>query len=714
MKRIILLRIISFILIIASLFPLAGCGSKASDSISPDRTLSASANQKLVQNQNADNQINDESIIISSPVPSVSSNIEEIPSVTNESVEETENPSNNVSPTSEPMQSQIPVPSETLIPSVAPVPTETPIPSFAPSPTVAPTPSTTSEDKRNEYGFTEEQMNSYSMLYYLTITSEEIRSSKDNRLVLEDIYSNLINEINPGAIDDTTQQHLEALRDIIESYLQIEVKRDRLQYIYNQDKAAAIRGAVPNPIAILSVSSALNWKKLATSVVYTIVDSYNGYKSASAAADRAFIMSGWELDDEETATINRNRRRAFNYMVDIVQEYGLNGKLTLSENDITTFNEICSIEYIPEKAARLEDEESRYKLLGNYWLELADCYFELSRYKDCLRCVDNYEKLASDIYKNDYNYVHILPKAIVAAQDRYSGDNYIKRISRYADAIIENTKIEDWSVRYFAAQVYLDLYSRTNKQEYLKNAYIIAKENVTYLLKEQRKLNDTYINDIKEITLEKPNTDYMTKDDKKSAENEYKEELKRVKAYNKALKEERKTALPPIYEPLALNCDLMFALADKINLTISDKNRIETLLQTANKGIFLSDPINNKYSFKRIARDYKIEYSKSEILIPVTYLTTDYTISVTVNDNGNKTEFSDIKLTEIERLDHNIDSFKAKFISLEMARYKWSPSSKVTITIGNGEGIEPIIRIFKVAEFTDNFLIEDKVVFTEE
>ena len=120
-----------------------------------------------------------------------------------------------------------------------------------------------------------EQRNSFSMMYYLAITAEEIRTSKDNRLVLEDIYTSLLNDINPGAVDEITQDHLKNLRDIIKSYLNISVKRERLQFIYNQEKAAAMRSAVPDPLAMLTVSNALDWKQL--SVLSELRHSWNLY-----------------------------------------------------------------------------------------------------------------------------------------------------------------------------------------------------------------------------------------------------------------------------------------------------------------------------------------------------------------------------------------------------------------------------------------------------
>ncbi len=558
-----------------------------------------------------------------------------------------------------------------------------------------------------------EQLNSFSMMYYLAIVAEEIRTSKDNRLILDDIYTALLNDINPGAVDERTQEHLQNLRDIIKKYLSISVKRDRLQYIYNQDKAAAMKSAVPNPIAVLSMANSTDWKRLAVSVVYAVVDSYSSYKNASNEADKAFLMSGWELDDEEVAAVQKNRDRAFDYMVDMVQEYDLDGLKTLNEKAIERFAEICDIESVPERISRLLSEEETYSLLGNYWLELADCYFQTEQYDKCLECVQRYNDLSIGIYRKDYNYVQILPKAIVAAQNTYSGSKYISVTKDFADAIMENTETEDWSTRYFTAQVYLDLYAKTKNQTYLKDAYDIARENVTILLKGQRDLNATYIADVVEVKIDEPDYAYMDKKEKNEAKAEYNAEKKRVKAYNKSLKDARVTELPSLYEPLVLNCELLFALADELDINTSERKNIEAILKTNTNGTFITKPINDAFSFSAKTPKYSIAFDKDDIGIPAALLTARSEVRIEVTENGKTEKINDCTIKKVVRKGETLDTFTAYYESKQLKKHKWTAASKVAVTICYTDANDRTVSFnYKVTEYEPHWY-GDKVVFGE-
>lgn len=557
------------------------------------------------------------------------------------------------------------------------------------------------------------QKNSVAMLNYLAAISQKIEETKNNRVYLEQVYSSLINNTNPDKIDKTTQDHLTNMLDIIEDYRMISIKRDRLQYLYEMDKAATIKKAVPNPLAVLSVANALDWKRLVATVVYTAIDSYNNYKNANDELDKQFMISGWDLDDNEAENIHKNRKRAFNYMVNIVRENNLPGNLALSEAAIEQYTKYVNTENVYQKLQFLESEQATYIQFGSYWLELADCYYELEDYSSCLDCFDRYDDIYTEIFRKDYSYAELLPKAIVAAQNEYKdSDRYVDIIGKYTDSLVKNTENTDWALRYFAAQSYMDLYTNSGDEDYLRKAYTIVLDNVNQLIDTQKSVNQTYLNDVKELILPDAKDMRNASDkDKKEAEKRRKEEQKNLEKYNKSLKEKRKTECPSLYEPLVLNCDLLFSLAEKLNISDKEKKNIEGMLQTDTNGVFISKPINDMYSFFSKDNSYTVELKKDEIKIPVELLTEDAVVVVSITDSKGTTVFTDTEVTKVDRKGKDISTFVAYVSSKKLKSFKWSAEAKVEISISYGENYEPLKTNFKVAEYKDNSILPDKVEF---
>lgn len=579
----------------------------------------------------------------------------------------------------------------------------------ASSPEQAESNSTTASE---EELLSDEQKNAIAMLNYLAFTAERISDTKNNRLLLEDVYSSLINEINPGAIDETTQQHLNEMRNVLKDLLNVEAKRERLKYVYDHEKAMAIRNAVPHPVLVKAITDARSWTQLALAVVTTAVDSYNNYREASDRADYEYFLSGWDIDQEERNIILRNRDYTFNYMTDIVQDYGTEdnkeelGKLTLNENAIAEFAEICAIDEPQRKLERLRYTEETYKYFGNYWLELADCYYETEEYKKCLECVAKYQELDITIFRKDFNIVPILPKAIVAAQYVYGGEECFVVVKTFADAIIENTNTDEWAARYFAAQTYMDLYAKTDEQSYLQTAYDIALHNVSELVEDQKEINETYLQGVQKISID-------DKQDKRWSEDQKEQEQERIDAYNDALKKVRKSELPSVYEPLRLNCELLFALAEELGIDANEKAKISSILQSDEGGVFLCIPINNKYSFNEIDAECVIKFTDEKIAIPANMLVQGATICATVVNGGETTVIDDFKISEVVRGGETVDSFVAHWTSEQMDDYKWSADAKITVTISNGDYCDPIALNFKVSNFEENWIFSDTVVFEQ-
>ena len=525
----------------------------------------------------------------------------------------------------------------------------------------------------------DKQKNSIAMLNYLAALSQEINASKNSRIFLEEAYASLINNTNPENVNELTESHLCSLLDTIEEYRLIAVKRERLEYLYNQSKAVAIREAIPNPMAVLSAATSLDIKRLVASVAYMAIDSVSSYNAYNDELDSAYLQEGWGLDDEADRALHESRKYAFQFMIQIVRDEKLPGELALSESAVENFvTWTTSDKNVYQRLQFLESEEKTYKGFGNYWLELADCYYELEDYEKCLSAIATYEECQANIFRKDYYLAQIMPKAISAAAEVYTENEYILQAEKFLGILVDNTDLKnsedntdsgDWALRYFAAQIYIDLYAKTGNIEYLNKAYDLVINNINFLVEEQKDLNASYLADVKEVPVPETAT---------------KEEKKQIKDYNKALHETRKTELPPVYEPLILNCELLVALAENMEISEAERKKVEKILELTDETVFLVTSLGSRYDFNDSMPSPDASFEKTELILPASCVTENSVIRVTVTDSGDAIVYDDWIIKSVERSKEGFSDFTATYGSREIKEQKWSSNAKVTVEIYEG------------------------------
>ena len=518
---------------------------------------------------------------------------------------------------------------------------------------------------------TTEQKNAIEMLNHITVLTKEINESKNSRVFMENAYSELINNIDPQAVDDETLYYMDGLLDTMEHYRMLNVKRERLQYIYEQNQAQSMRAAIPNPVGLLSAVQSFNPVKLVGSVVYMAVDSVSSYQNYTAEAEKQYMQEGWALDEEEAQALHDSRKSAFTYMVRMVKQYKLPSDMTLTEETVDDFVGSES-NPLTSRIHFLESNRETYKAYRGYYILLAESYFEDQQYLNCIREIKNYDQMDTHIFRKDYELAKVLPLAIASAKTFYKPNKYVPYAASQAKRIVDNTRNDDWALRYFAAQVYADLYTETKDESYLKKAYDIVLDSVNYLRPKQEELNKKYMAKVVEETAPKDAT---------------KEQKKSIEEYNDMLEEVRETELPPVCEPLLLNCELLFAVADKLKLSESAKKDIDRLIHPDEKRLFLSVSLDDKFWYNNPNKSEdlnSIEYGGCAIVLPARFLTQDSTIKVSVKgaDGSSKAEFDDWKLKEVEReTDEDISTFEAFYLSEKAEDYSWVPNETITITI---------------------------------
>lgn len=513
------------------------------------------------------------------------------------------------------------------------------------------------------------QLNSINMLNYLVVLTQEINASKNSRLYLEEAYSTLLNNTSPEVVDNRTLVEINYLLDTLESYRMINVKRDRLQYIYEQNKAQALRDAVPSPLGLMSAVQSFSLSKMIASVVYMAVDSYTSYESSTAQADLQYLQDGWALDDEEATTLHEIRKGTFNYMVETVRDYKLPGKLSLTEQAVADYVEWKNKSNNLQVIQFFEENVDTYQGFGPYWLTLAECYYKNGDYGKCLTAIANYQAMQTGIFRRDYSYARVLPLGIVAAQQVYDKGQYTDTAKAFVGDILKNTDSNDWTLRYFAAQTYIELYGLTGDQAHLQEAYNIALNNVNYLIDDQKALNAEYLAAIKEASEPAGATDA---------------EKKEIKQYNKLLKEERKTELPPVHEPLLLNCELLFSLADELSISDAEAARIDGILHENGAALFLIEPLDALFRLDVTESDYDelVTFDGSKLQIPARLVAEDAAITLAVTYEGEETLFTDWTVEKVERkTEDDLSTFTATYTSKALKDYDFKAGAQIEIRV---------------------------------
>lgn len=554
--------------------------------------------------------------------------------------------------------------------------------------------------KETEYELTDTQRNSMNMLNYLTVLTQEINSSKNSKLYLEEAYSSIVTNTLPEAVDDRTLGELGVLLDTLENYRMAAVKRERLEYIYEQNKAQAIRDAVPNPLGLLSSVQSSSLSSIVMSVSYMAIDSITSYQTSSAQADLEYLQDGWALDDEESEILHNQRSDMFEYMVRTVNENQLPGRLSLTEDTVETFVSWKNNSNVVSRIRFFESNESTYEAFGGYWLALAESYYENGDYEKCLSAIKEYENLKIGIFRKDHDYAEILPLAIVSAQSVLGVSEYVSAAEQYIEKIVSNTDVEQWALRYFAAQTYVDLYAKTNNDKYLKEAYNIALDNVNSMISKQRDMNETFLNEIVEAKV----PDGISSEQEDEIEN-----------YNKMMKEKRDTELAPVYEPLVLNCDLLFSLAEQIGISADEKEQIQQIMYKNEEPLFLIEAIDNLYKFETAEIDETkigIEFSGDELIVPVKYVSDNAQIKVSVKKDGTTKIIDDWTVDEVTRED-TLDTFKAVYTSETASDYEYEDNMQIDIEISVKPDSEAQILKFQyVTELEEHWwIIPDEIIY---
>ena len=476
------------------------------------------------------------------------------------------------------------------------------------------------------------------MLNYLTLVTQEIKENK-SKVLLDSIYNNLGNGMHLDAVDTKTQDYISDLANSVFELKMLDIKKSRIEYLYEQERAGAIKSAIPNPIGLLSAVRSVDILSLVISGAYMTIDSVAGYEQAIQQADAEYLKNGWDIEDAELNVMNDINSELWDYKNNMRRDYNIPSDLILDKDKIKDFVKFEHSDNVDSQIVFFENNIETYKGYPMIWLVLARCYYKkamknmdengngiLEYLIKCIEAVKKYEENSARIFKKDAHLAKVIPLVIASAEKTQSDSEYINTAKYYLEILEKNMKNSDWDLQYFAAQTYVDIYGRTKDIEYLDKAYNKAKSNVVYLVPEQKKMNNEYENE------------YVEQKPKRNASEKEKKEIKEINEFYKKRKEERKYEFPPILESLKLNLDLLFELAKLKGIDDTEKQNLDSILHIKGEKLFLFVPLDDNYKYN-LSED--INYadniktvSKDCLLIPIGFICEDSVIKATYQNSS--------------------------------------------------------------------------------
>ena len=375
--------------------------------------------------------------------------------------------------------------------------------------------------------------------YYTTLIAET-----ENRLYLDDIYDRLMNQYEPKEIDEEINTRLIGMLSGIENIRILDLKKERLQMVFDLQKSNVIASAIPNPINMIgtialstSPNRSLTQNVIAglASAIGTGASSYTMYQSASANLLIEANEKYWDLEYEAMKNVNNLNHSSLSTQNSYGSSNDIPGEYILNEENTKRFINIISDANIARAINNLESAEETYQYFPLYWLERADLYFKNGDFQSCIDTVLYYDNNFnySQIYRRNERYGQVLVDAIASAINLYYSTDYnycLELVVPWLSRAEENTAPDDWFQMYYLSVCYL-MFADGSNEEFYNCAYDLMQKCGRYLSGIQDSFISSYTSELIEKTKEEKEN--MLPAQREEYENEF-----------KAQEEARKTELP--------------------------------------------------------------------------------------------------------------------------------------------------------------------------
>ena len=213
---------------------------------------------------------------------------------------------------------------------------------------------------------TEKEKRDLNLANYFSVQAHKIITNHYNKIILDETYSDLINNLNLK-LDKTQKEQLNTMIDSIGKFRNNDIEREHLQILFENSQANAINSALPNPQYLLSVALSGDYVKSLTACAMTTLSSISNYNTEKNTAIIENLKENWILDKDDRQNIVELQKNLVNYLIDIVNAgENIDGLDPLTESEIEKIVTYENLENLTQKKLFFENNKTTYENYGPY------------------------------------------------------------------------------------------------------------------------------------------------------------------------------------------------------------------------------------------------------------------------------------------------------------------------------------------------------------
>lgn len=227
----------------------------------------------------------------------------------------------------------------------------------------------------------------------------------NDKIVLENEYNNIINNINLTVIDDKELiDTVTGLMDTLTNFRLTEMDREQFKKEYQQKLENSMNDALMGASSIRGS----NPVEMAVNAVLGMGNAYLSYKTTQTNLKNDLNKSDYELDKNVLRDLNTIRKEFIVTYWGIMKKYNMPDKWRISENQFERFINILKSEDNDIKYNKLIRMKEELEILPMFWYELSLISRKLNKKDEELIYITKYEELNDKLLRDNSLYSLLL------------------------------------------------------------------------------------------------------------------------------------------------------------------------------------------------------------------------------------------------------------------------------------------------------------------